>query len=115
MDWSAIAEWGEVGGAIAVVISLLYLSAQVRQSSRVARAAASTTAAGRAGHNGLAHYLLAAGWKTYWALRSDLYSPEFREYVTRLPVPDRRATAGTVPALSDSLNREVEHDAGTDS
>ena len=34
MDWSAVAAWGEVAGAVAVVISLLYLSAQIRQSVR---------------------------------------------------------------------------------
>ena len=39
MDWSAVAAWGEVGGALAVVISLLYLSAQVRQGNKVAHAA----------------------------------------------------------------------------
>jgi len=40
MDSTVIAAWGEVAGAIAVVVSLLYLSAQVRQGNRVARAAA---------------------------------------------------------------------------
>jgi hypothetical protein len=185
MDWSAVAAWGEVGGAIAVVVSLLYLSAQVRQGNRVARAAAQESLQnafrsftqplasnpelyrifdegverfdtlegderGRFSHlafqfgkvfesahyhyargllddgswegwrNGLAHYFQAPGWQQYWALRSDLYSPEFRDYVDRLPVPERRATAGTIPAIPGrgrltSTDRGDSDDAGTDS
>ena len=149
MDWSAIAAWGEVGGAIAVVISLLYLSAQVRQGNQVARAAAQESLQnafrnftqplasdpelyrifdrgveefdslegddrGRFFHLAFqfgkvfesAHYHYTRGllddgswegWQQYWAQRSDLYSPGFREFVARLTVPDRRATAGTIP------------------
>ena len=38
MNWEAISAIGEIVGAAAVVLSLLYLSIQVRQSTRVARA-----------------------------------------------------------------------------
>ena len=34
MDWTAIGAIGEVGGAIGVVATLLYLSAQIRQNTR---------------------------------------------------------------------------------
>ena len=172
MDWSAVAAWGEVGGAIAVVVSLLYLSAQVRQGNRVARAAAQESLQnafrnfrqplasdaelyrifdrgveefdslegddrGRFFHlafqfgkvfesahyhytrgllddgswegwrNGLAHYFHAPGWQKYWALRSDLYSPELRAFVSRLPIPERRASAGTVPSLPVASGSEL--------
>ena len=40
MDWSAIRAWADLAGAFAVVASVLYLGAQVRQGNRVARAAA---------------------------------------------------------------------------
>jgi hypothetical protein len=164
MDGAAVAAWGEVGGAIAVVVSLLYLSAQVREGHLVALASAQESLQnafrnftqplaadaelyrmldkgveefdslegddrGRFCHlafqfgkmfesahyhytrglldegswegwrTGLAHYFHAPGWQEYWALRSDLYSPEFRAFVSRLPIPERRASAGTVPSL----------------
>ena len=38
MNWEAISAVGQIVGAIAVVVSLLYLSNQIRQSTRVARA-----------------------------------------------------------------------------
>jgi hypothetical protein len=34
MDWNAIGAVGEVGGAIGVIATLLYLSAQIRQNTR---------------------------------------------------------------------------------
>jgi hypothetical protein len=34
MNWEAIGAIGEVGGAIAVVATLLYLAAQIRQNKR---------------------------------------------------------------------------------
>ena len=40
MNWDAIAAVGEVGGAVAVVATLLYLSRQIRESSKVSRAEA---------------------------------------------------------------------------
>jgi len=39
-NWDAVAAVGEVVGAVAVVISLVYLAIQVRQNTRVMRAAA---------------------------------------------------------------------------
>jgi hypothetical protein len=39
MSWEAISAIGQIVGAVAVVISLVYLAVQVRQSTRSARAA----------------------------------------------------------------------------
>lgn len=41
MNWDAIAAVGELIGAVAVVISLLYLASQIRTSNKAARHAAS--------------------------------------------------------------------------
>lgn len=166
MDWNAVAAWAEVAGAAGVIVSILYLSAQIRHGNRVARAVAQESLAnsfrsftqplaqdpevyrifhlgvedfdalegderGRFFHlafqfgkvfesahyhysrgllddsswvgwrNGLAHYYHAPGWQKYWRLRSDLYSPEFREFVHTLPLPERRASAGVVPSIAD--------------
>ena len=40
MNWEAIGAVGEIVGASAVVISIVYLSVQIRQSSRVSKAVA---------------------------------------------------------------------------
>ncbi len=40
MDWTIVGALGEVGGAIAVVASLLYVGRQVRQNNSIARAEA---------------------------------------------------------------------------
>ncbi len=40
MDWNAIAAVGEILGAVAVVVTLLYLSKQIRQNSRAVQVAA---------------------------------------------------------------------------
>ena len=40
MNWEAIGAIGEVGGAIAVVATLVYLARQIRQSTETARVAA---------------------------------------------------------------------------
>ena len=37
MNWDAIVAVAELGGAIAVVITLYYLSGQIRQSNKIAR------------------------------------------------------------------------------
>ena len=39
MNWEAIAAVGEIVGAAGVIVSLLYLATQIRQSTRVARSA----------------------------------------------------------------------------
>lgn len=161
MDWNMLAAWAEVAGAVAVVVSLVYLAAQIRQGNTVAKAAGQESVVnafrnftqpiaqdpdlyrlfhqgveefdslegddrGRFFHlafqfgkvfesahfhytrglldegtwvgwcNGLAHYAHAPGWRKYWALRSDLYSPEFREFVATLPAPKNRASASVV-------------------
>jgi hypothetical protein len=165
MDWSAVAAFAEVGGAVGVIASLLYLSVQVKQGNRVARAAAQEVLAksgreftqpissdpelyrifslgieefdslagadrGRFLHlafqmgkvfesayyhhaqglldegiwvgwrTAMAHYFHAPGWQKYWAIRADLYSPEFCDFVRHLPPPAHRASASVV----DSLN-----------
>jgi len=41
VTWEAAAAIGEIAGALAVVVSLIYLAAQVRMSNRLARAEAS--------------------------------------------------------------------------
>ena len=41
MNWEAIGAVGEVGGAIAVVVTLIYLAAQIRQNTRGMHEAAS--------------------------------------------------------------------------
>ena len=43
MNWEAIAAIAEVVGVIAIVVSLVYLSAQIRQSTKASRAGASYT------------------------------------------------------------------------
>ena len=40
LSWDAIGAVGEVGGAVAVVVTLIYLALQIKQSSALARAAA---------------------------------------------------------------------------
>jgi len=40
MTWNALAAIGEIVGAIAVVVTLLYLAQQIRQSTRAAAIAA---------------------------------------------------------------------------
>ena len=42
MDWDAIGAIGEILGAAAVIISIVYLASQVRESNRAARNAAET-------------------------------------------------------------------------
>ena len=39
MNWEAIGAIGETLGAVAVVVSLLYLAAQIRQNSRIVKGA----------------------------------------------------------------------------
>ena len=43
MDWTAIGAVGELVGAVAVVVSLIYLSRQVRQNTRALRTANAAT------------------------------------------------------------------------
>lgn len=43
MDWTAIGALGELVGAVAVVVSLIYLSRQVRQNTRALRTANAAT------------------------------------------------------------------------
>jgi hypothetical protein len=179
MDWSALAAWAEVGGAVGVIISLLYLSAQIRQSNRVARAAAQEVLAtsgreftqpiasdpelyrifsagveefdslvgadrGRFLHlafqmgkvfesayyhhlqgllddgiwagwkAAMAHYFHAPGWKRYWALRADLYSPAFRDFVRSLPSPTQRASASVLAAVDGGQLPGESSEAGSD-
>lgn len=165
MDWSALAAWAELGGALGVIASLLYLSAQIRQANRVARSAAQETVA-RSGREftqpiasdpelyrifsagveefdglegadrgrflhlafqmgkvfesahyhhsqglldegmwigwraAMAHYFAAPGWQKYWALRSDIYSPAFRDFVRDLPAPTHRSTASELASAA---------------
>jgi hypothetical protein len=40
MNWDAVGAIGEIAGALAVIITLVYLSAQVRQNTRASRLAA---------------------------------------------------------------------------
>ncbi len=44
MNWEAIGAVGEIGGAIAVIATLIYLSIQIKGSARAARSAAVTDA-----------------------------------------------------------------------
>ena len=43
MDWTAVGALGELVGAVAVVVSLIYLSRQVRQNTRALRTANAAT------------------------------------------------------------------------
>ena len=43
MDWTVIGALGELVGAVAVVVSLIYLSRQVRQNTRALRTANAAT------------------------------------------------------------------------
>ena len=56
-------------------------------------------------HAAARHYFTAPGWKEYFAVRSDLYSPDFRAFVDGLSPPDRRMTSGTL-WMADSSDRE---------
>ena len=44
MDWSAVGAIGEVFGAVAVVLSLIYVAAQVRQNTSALRSSATAGA-----------------------------------------------------------------------
>ena len=55
MNWDLVAALGEIVGAIAVVVSLLYLAAQIKQSNRQS---ASDTAAVVAAHEIVQHPVL---------------------------------------------------------
>lgn len=44
MNWEAIGAVGEIGGAIAVIATLIYVATQVKGSARAARSAAVTDA-----------------------------------------------------------------------
>jgi len=47
-------------------------------------------------HAAARHYFTAPGWKAYFAVRSDLYSPDFRAFVDQLSPPAHRVTSGTL-------------------
>ena len=47
-------------------------------------------------HAAARHYFTAPGWKEYFAVRSDLYSPDFRAFVDGLSPPAHRVTSGTL-------------------
>jgi hypothetical protein len=49
MDWTAVGALGELFGAVAVVLSLIYVAAQVRQNTQAVRSAATDDAIARAG------------------------------------------------------------------
>ncbi len=51
MNWEAIGAMGEVGGAIAVVATLGYLAAQIRQNTRTMHSATTQEATSTAGNN----------------------------------------------------------------
>jgi hypothetical protein len=40
MNWDSVGAVGEIVGALAVLITLIYLSVQIRQNTKVARSAA---------------------------------------------------------------------------
>ena len=100
MNWNAIAAVGELAGAVAVVVSLLYLARQISQNTRATRRTAShdavegmlnwfshaladpdltriwTRACGRAGRR-----CSSSIWEEYWEQRRLLFSKRFQEYV----------------------------------
>ena len=97
MNWNAIAAIGELSGAVAVVISLLYLARQISQNTRaMRRTAAHEAVVGML--NWFSHALadpdLWAGWsemfqqylgapgsQEYWERRRLLFSKRFQEWV----------------------------------
>ena len=50
MNWDAIGAVGEIVGALAVVISIVYLALQIRQNSRLVRSSGYQTAVQTANH-----------------------------------------------------------------
>jgi hypothetical protein len=40
MNWQAIGAIGEIGGAVAVLVSLIYLATQIRQNTKMMRSSA---------------------------------------------------------------------------
>ena len=67
---------GEFVGAVAVVVSLLYLAVQIRQNSRLLRSAASQAAASL-----MLGLLEPPGYASWWESWKHVFGPEFREYV----------------------------------
>jgi hypothetical protein len=55
---------------------------------------------------GAAHFFHAPGWRRYWDLRAETFSPAFREFVAALPAPARRATMSTLAQLATSGPRD---------
>jgi hypothetical protein len=50
MNWEAIGAIGEIAGALAVIVTLVYLSAQVRQNTKASRLAAVQAASENSSH-----------------------------------------------------------------
>ena len=48
MDWNAVGAIGEVGGAIGVIVTLIYLAGQLRQNTRAMRSSTYQTYSGLA-------------------------------------------------------------------
>lgn len=97
MNWEAIAAVGELAGAVAVVVSLLYLARQISQNTRAMRRTAAHEAVDGmlswfshaladpdlwAGWSEMfQQYLGAPGSQEYWERRRLLFSKRFQEWV----------------------------------
>ena len=58
MDWNAVGAIGEVGGAIGVIVTLIYLAGQLRQNTRAMRSSTYQTYSGLAMN--ISDYLVSA-------------------------------------------------------
>ena len=75
MNWEAISAIGEIVGALAVVITLVYLAIQVREQNRESRAAAIDSLSQQWG-----------GLRRHW------FSPQIREYLDEIVETTKTAT-----------------------
>lgn len=105
MNWNAVGAIAEVLGAVGVIVSLLYLAIQVRQGTKVAKAATRQALAG--GLQALASDLVNVPMSPAFfrpISRAKLWSPT-RCFGSR-PVPT--VTSGSWTLYAESFQAEVE-------
>ena len=105
MDWSAVAALAEVAGAIAVVASLIYVAAQIRQNSRALEAASVESVL--AAHREIYHPICMdpETFDLVWGGSTDLESLDARErprfmWLDKQFVPTHLAAATSLSALA---------------
>jgi hypothetical protein len=99
MTWTDAGAIGEILGAIAVVLSLVYLSRQVRQNTQAVRTGNAALVQG--------NFQQLAGFRRYRAERESAFVPEFRE-----AMEDWLATPGELERTDVMLGADVPTRAG---